>query len=710
MDISIHEDTTFLITNELGDVEPGTATGLYWHDTRFLSGYQMRLNDQRPVLLDARAARHEATHFLSTPAIGQIQREDLAIIRKHVVGHGLHEDIDINNYSDSPAEFIMTIGFGVDFAHIFEVKGAISASGESMCPPVDLSQDISPDGKTIRIFSREEDFERSTVLQFSQRPVATAGQQSVSFPISLQPNQGWHLCVDIFTLVGQEEHATKSAETHNRANALNVTGREDELRRSEQAYLLASPTMETDHEALKIAYDQSIRALAALRIKAPGLAEGEYLLAAGIPWFMAVFGRDTLITSFQAMPYHPDLARAGLRFLAEHQGTKVDKLSAEEPGKILHEYRFGFLGGCRRIIPVLPYYGTIDATPLFLITLSEYYRTTGDLEFVRGLQDNIHRALDWMDNCGDRDGDGYLEYIREAKVGLANQGWKDSGTAIRFHDGRFPEPPIALCEVQGYAYDARRRSAELLAALGCKEAATQERLAAELRDRFNKDFWMPEHEFYAVALDSSKRKVDSITSNPGQLLWSGIVDKDRAGLIAKRLLSGDMFSGWGVRTMSTAETSYNPIAYQNGSVWPHDNSIIAAGLARYGFFDEAITIILALLAATSRFPGYQPPELFCGYSRTHYDFPVAYPTASSPQAWASAAILLILTSLLRLDFNAPAKKISISPLPPLPGIGFLRLTGIRIGDDTLDIDATSTTDELQVRVVHAPSGFKVITR
>lgn len=708
MDISIHEDTTFLITNELGDVVPGTANGLYWQDTRFLSNYEMHLNDQHPVLLDARAARYQATHFLTNPTMGEFQRESLAIIRQHTVGQSLHEDIDISNYSDSPAEFILTLGFGVDFAHIFEVKGSINSPGEDVCPPSGLSQEMSPDGKTIRLIAFEDNFARATILQFSHRPVATAGQQSVSFPISLQPGQSWHLCVDISTRTGTKQSTTANLETHHLASSSIVSNREAELRQSEQAYLLASPTLETDHEALKMAYDQSIRALATLRIKGQGPTDGELLLAAGIPWFMAVFGRDALITALQAMPYHPDLARAGLRFLASHQGTKVDRLSAEEPGRILHESRFGFLGGCRRVIPALPYYGTVDATPLFLITLYEYYQATGDLDFVRELQDNIRRALEWMDNYGDRDGDGYLEYIREAKAGLTNQGWKDSGTAIRFHDGRFPDAPIALCEVQGYAYDARLRTADLLDSLGNRVEATKQRqVATELRHRFNVDFWMPEHEFYAVALDRDKKKVDSIASNPGHLLWSGIIDKDRAALLARRLLSGDMFSGWGVRTMSTAEASYNPISYQNGSVWPHDNSIIAAGLARYGFYDEAITIILATLAATSRFPGYQPPELFCGYSRTYYDFPVAYPTACSPQAWASGAILLMLTSLLRLSLDVPAKKIRISPLPPLPGIGFLRLTGLPVGNDTLDIDATSTTDELKIRVLHAPAGFDI---
>ena len=356
----------------------------------------------------------------------------------------------------------------------------------------------------------------------------------------------------------------------------------------------------------------------------------------------------------------------------------------------------------------MPYYGSVDSTPLFLIALSEYYRVTGDLSLATELRDNVRRAVTWMREYGDRDSDGYIEYLREGTVGLQNQGWKDSGTAIRFADGSFPEAPIALCEVQGYAYDARLRTAELYDALDePDEAAALREEARSLKERFNHDFWMPDRGYYALGLDSDKRQIDSITSNPGHLLWSGIAEREKATLVANRLLSGEMFSGWGVRTMSINEASYNPTAYQNGAVWPHDNSIIAAGLAKYGFVDESLTIILAHTRDRHEVPREPRAELFCGYSRVGFDFPVAYPTACSPRAWSAGSIMFMLSTLLGLEIDAPNKRVQLKPLPPLPGISGMELTGLHVGTDTLDIKATSTTDRLEFEVTRAPAGFQV---
>lgn len=433
----------------------------------------------------------------------------------------------------------------------------------------------------------------------------------------------------------------------------------------------AAPVLRTDSDVLRRAYDRSVHDLAALRIKGQDLCQGEVAIAAGIPWFMALFGRDSLITAYQALPFYPDLARGVLRHLGRLQGTRVDLLSAEEPGKILHEYRYGQLTGTQRFIPAFPYYGTIDATPLFLVLLAAVYQVTRDLEFARSIRDCALGALEWMDRYGDRDGDGYLEYLRAAEAGIDNQGWKDSFDAVRFRDGRLAEAPIALCEVQGYAYAARVGMAEVFDALDEPERSARLRTQAEeLKKRFNHDFWLEDRGYYAEALDCDKRRVDSLTSNPGHLLWCGIADEAKARRVAERLVSPELFSEWGVRTMATTEGGYNPISYHNGSVWPHDNSLIVAGLARYGFIAEASRIVEGLLAALEQYDDHRLPELFAGYSRGEVAFPVEYPTASRPQAWASGAIFLLLSSMLGLDPLGSARAF----LPP--GVEQVHIEGV----------------------------------
>src|SRR5215468_5283471 len=442
--------------------------------------------------------------------------------------------------------------------------------------------------------------------------------------------------------------------------------------------------------------------IASLRFHPDTLAE-HYLPAAGLPWFMALFGRDSLLTSYQMLPFNPELAATTLHALAGAQGKKEVQLTEEEPGRILHELRFGEMTHFRER-PQAPYYGGSDTTPLFLILLDEYERWTGDVNLVRTLEQNARAALNWMDQWGDRDGDGYIEYERKTKLGLENQCWKDSWNSILFRDGTLAPTPRATCEIQGYAYDARLRCARLAREIWKDDAlaAKLETQAADLKRRFNQDFWIPDRRFFALALDGHKRKVDSLCSNIGQLLWSGIVDVDKAQAVRDHLMSPELFSGWGIRTMAVGEGGYNPIEYHNGTVWPHDCSFIAAGLARYGFRKEAADIITGIFEA-SFFFNHRLPEVFAGYERAEIRYPVQYATACIPQAWAAASPMLGIRTLLGLEPKGQVLTSSTDPILP-SWMGTLTVDGIpgrwgrakviAKGDDTAVLSMKQTYDRI----------------
>jgi glycogen debranching enzyme len=426
-----------------------------------------------------------------------------------------------------------------------------------------------------------------------------------------------------------------------------------------ESWMGKAPELEADSASLARTYRASLSDLGALRLH-PDLVEGATLPAAGLPWFMALFGRDSLLTSFQALPYLPGLAATTLRVLAARQATTRDDFHEQEPGKILHELRFGELTafGDR---PHSPYFGSADATPLFLVLLDEYHRWSGNDDLVRELEPNARAALAWIDGSGDADGDGYVEYeCRNPRTGLVNQCWKDSWDSIQFADGHLARGPIATCEIQGYVYDAQRRCARLAREVWGDPALCErlEQRAASLRTSFQRDFWMPERGSFALALDGDKRQVDSLTSNIGHLLWSGLLVDDEAAVVAERLLGEELHSGWGVRTLGSREAGYNPLGYHTGTVWPHENSLIAAGLARYGHRDAASTIASVILRAAPFFE-HRLPEVFAGYPASMTTVPVAYPTASRPQAWAAGAPLMLLTTLLELEPGRPEAQVDL---------------------------------------------------
>ncbi len=630
--ISILDGSTFLVSNLRGDIDasPDQAHGFFFRDTRFLSRWTLTANGWPLNVLSTDENQYFSAQFFLVPPTGTVNdNPTVSIIRKRSIGDGFHEDITVINHGGEPLEVELRLDAAADFADLFEVKDALAKKGEA-------STRVEDD--VLVLAYRRDHFVRETRIRASRR--ADVDDKGFTFRLDIDGHDEWNTCLFVQPVT---ESAKEIKYRHDDDEAKpNIGVSLDE-------FLAAAPQLETDWDPLEHIYERSLIDLAALRFETT-LFPGQPMPAAGLPWFMTVFGRDSLLTSFQALPFTAELAETTLRVLARYQAAELDDFRDAEPGKILHEIRFGELTHFDER-PHSPYYGTADATPLFLVLLDEYERWTGDTDLVRELEPNAQASLRWIDEHGDRDGDGYVEYERRNKeTGLENQCWKDSWDSIRFSDGSIARGPIATCEIQGYVYDAKVRTARLAREVwGDSELADRlEREANELKRRLNDDFWIEGRGFYALALDGEKKPVDSLTSNVGHLLWSGIVPEERAERVAEHMVGNALFSGWGVRTMAEGEGGYNPIRYHNGTVWPHDNSLIAHGLARYGFREKAAKISLATLEAATFFR-YRLPEVFAGYRRGRTSFPVEYPTASSPQAWATGTPLLLLRVLLGLE-------------------------------------------------------------
>jgi len=630
--ISILDGSTFLVSNLRGDIDasPDQAHGFFFRDTRFLSRWTLTANGWPLNVLSTDENQYFSAQFFLVPPTGTVNdNPTVSIIRKRSIGDGFHEDITVINHGGEPLEVELRLDAAADFADLFEVKDALAKKGEA-------STRVEDD--VLMLAYRRDHFVRETRIRASRR--ADVDDKGFTFRLDIDGHDEWNTCLFVQPVT---ESAKEIKYRHDDDEAKpNIGVSLDE-------FLAAAPQLETDWDPLEHIYERSLIDLAALRFETT-LFPGQPMPAAGLPWFMTVFGRDSLLTSFQALPFTAELAETTLRVLARYQAAELDDFRDAEPGKILHEIRFGELTHFDER-PHSPYYGTADATPLFLVLLDEYERWTGDTDLVRELEPNAQASLRWIDEHGDRDGDGYVEYERRNKeTGLENQCWKDSWDSIRFSDGSIARGPIATCEIQGYVYDAKVRTARLAREVwGDSELADRlEREANELKRRLNDDFWIEGRGFYALALDGEKKPVDSLTSNVGHLLWSGIVPEERAERVAEHMVGNALFSGWGVRTMAEGEGGYNPIRYHNGTVWPHDNSLIAHGLARYGFREKAAKISLATLEAAPFFR-YRLPEVFAGYRRGRTSFPVEYPTASSPQAWATGTPLLLLRVLLGLE-------------------------------------------------------------
>jgi glycogen debranching enzyme len=539
----------------------------------------------------------------------------------------------LENLSDASHDVKLELSYGSDFADVMEAQEGGNGEGKSW-------QEVAT--RSVTLWHERESYRRGTVLTFNRR--GRLQRRRATFRVRLEPRQTWKLCIDITPIVdGKRKPPLLRCDAfHDHA---------PKMPQSLDEWLNTAPELTSANGALERTYRQSILDLAALRVRPDDVTIKWAMPGGGVPWFMTVFGRDSLIAGYEAVHVHAELAQAALEALAELQATEWDDWRDAQPGKILHELRRGALAALNRI-PHTPYYGSHDSTPLWLIVLDEYERWSGDTAFVRRMEPNARAALQWLEGPADLDGDGYIEYRKRSRSrrALDNHCWKDSRQSILFSDGRQAKPPIAVCEHQGYAYDARLRTARLLREVwGDEEEAERlEHDARELKRRFNKDFWSTSRRHYVLALDRDKQQVDSLTSNIGHLLWSGIVDERRAAATVRSLMGSDMFSGWGVRTMSTRDAGYNPLEYHNGTVWPHDTAIVAAGMRRYGFHDEAAKLCEALLDAAGAFTN-QLPEVFAGFRRDETDVPVEYPDALKPQSWAAAAPLLAIRTLLGLD-------------------------------------------------------------
>jgi glycogen debranching enzyme len=628
--VSILEGNTFIVSDRGGNVAASSteAEGLFAWDTRFLSRWILRVDGQIPNVLSTDDLNYYEIQFFQVPGTGTIYVDsDLSIIRKRSVGDGFSEDIAISNESPDPVHLQVELEAASDFADLFEVKDKQQKKGE-------LYQEVRD--ATLVLGYRRGNFVRESYIT-STAP-AKFDTNGLSFDVNIEPHGEWHTRIDVGISLGPT--TTPAA----RQSDGERPARGKDLNR----WLAGSPTLQCDWPPLSRIYVRSLVDLAALRFHPQILTEGA-LPAAGLPWFMSIFGRDSLITSLQALPFVPEMAKSTLHALAAFQGTRVDDFRDEEPGKILHEIRYGELAAFEER-PHSPYYGAADSTPLFLILLDEYARWTGDYQIVRDLELEARAALKWIDEYGDHNGDGYIDYERRMETGLDNQCWKDSWNSILFADGSNSKLPRATCEIQGYAYDAKVRCARLAREVwhDPELASWLEQSAAAFKARFNRDYWVGDRGCYALAIDGDHRAVDSITSNIGHLLWSGIADEDKAARCVELLMSDKLFSGWGVRTMAVGEGGYNPIGYHLGTVWPHDNSIIAWGLKRYGYRKEAARVGVGIMQA-SVFFNHRLPEAFAGYPRERTRYPVQYPTACSPQAWATGAPLLFLRVMLGME-------------------------------------------------------------
>ena len=693
-----HGDT-FAVFDHRGDIggEPGNPEGLYHRDTRMLSQLQLLLEDELPLLLSSMTQDDNAlfTADLSNPDLLEdgkvaLRRENIHLNRMKFIWNGAcYERLVVRNFSDRPLCLRLTYRFASDFADLFEVRGEHrSARGESRAA---LQSDC---GVALR-YKGLDQIERVTQIAFFPTP-KTLTKERAGFEISLRPRATRRIFVRIGCTT--EEQSEWTGRTFYRR-----------MRAARHA-LHQSSARAASVDSSNSVYNEIVRrSVSDLYMLITDTPQGPYPYA-GIPWFSTPFGRDGIITALMTLWLDPTIARGVLGFLAATQATTVEPERDAEPGKILHEMRHGEMANLREV-PFGRYYGSIDATPLFLLLLGEYFRRTGDLETVRSLWPNAEAALAWIDHYGDRDGDGFVEYHRQTKEGLANQGWKDSFDSIFHHDGRLAEGPIALCEVQGYVYGAKRHAALLAEALGHPQrAAALAGQAEAMRLRFESQFWCEELSTYALALDGAKQPCRVISSNAGQVLFTGITSTERAQRVATTLMSSAAFGGWGIRTIGSSESRYNPMSYHNGSIWPHDNGLIAMGFARYGLQKSAAQVFSALFDAAAYMDLRRLPELFCGFARRERNAPTQYPVACSPQAWASATPLCLLQASLGLELLDKTGEVKFYR-PMLPDfLDHVRLRNLRLSTGSVDVLLHRQDDNIGVTVTRRDGDIVVVTR
>jgi glycogen debranching enzyme len=745
--LTLKDDDLFLITDILGNIsgigcmDMGItgSMGLFCRDTRFLSRLEFQIDGRSLTLLSSTAQKGFALSVLcANPQLENgIKAETIGFQREMVINGGLFEEIQVANYSRDTVKFTLSLSFEADFSDLFEVRGFPRDKRGTLLrliPP--KSDDESENRKTeelgerqIRKTRRNPETQKQGDNWTQQRSPTLSHLLPSPKAITLaylgldgllmesriqfshrQPNELkgdtaiWHLTLESHetTTLGYYLHLF----TNNRpASAISAPVT---LMQAKAAELLEEESwseqitqIRTDNKALNQVFQQAERDIYLLR----QTFEQRKVLSAGVPWFSTLFGRDSIIAASQTLIFDPQIARDTLWVLAHYQGKTDNDWRDEEPGKILHEIRLGEMARCQEI-PHTPYYGTVDATPLWLMLYAEYYAWTHDQETLDRLWDNALQAMDWIDRNLQT---GYLSYHRRSKRGLVNQGWKDSGDCIVDRKGQIATGSIALSEVQAYVYAAKVRMGELARTKKLHDLADRwEKQARELKVRFNRDFWLPDQDYCALALDGEGKPVDSITSNPGHCLSLGLLDTDKAYSVAERLQAPDMFNGWGIRTLSSLSPAYNPMGYHVGSVWPHDNGLIALGLRSLGLVDQALELAQGLMDMTLMQPYHRPPELFCGYERTNGSSPVQYPVACSPQAWASGSLFQLLQMMLNLVPDAPGHHLRIIEPALLPSINHLSIHNLKVGQTIMDLEFERSGEATACRVTKKRGNLRVV--
>ncbi|MCA1723611.1 MAG: amylo-alpha-1,6-glucosidase, partial [Thermomicrobia bacterium] len=632
--LTLKQGSLFMLTDDAGDIPPQTppqqdhGLGLYFHDMRYLDAVSLRINGARFTPLLATADHgHTGIFELTNPDLDNgdgtmIPKETLGLRWKKTLSDRVHDELTLQNFGHATAEVVLTLEYDAHFDDMFTVRGAAAGKRGMLHPP------RTDDDSLVFRYDGADGHRRTTTLTFDPQPTTRDGR-CLTWRRRLAPGDTRNFTIAIAVA----DIARKEQGNLERHPETDTTETDAAHAHADAGSLSGKVHIETSNALFDRVLRRSFLDLAMLATR----QKGDRFFAAGVPWYVALFGRDSLITALEVLAYEPAIARNTLDLLAQYQGTKQDDYRDEAPGKILHELRVGEKANLNEV-PSTPYYGTVDATPLFLILLGEYVRWTGDLDYFKKMERHVARAVAWMEEYGDSDGDGFLDYASGSATGLTNQGWKDSGNSIVNADGSIVTPPVALAEVQGYAYKARRSLAALYRRCGDSDRADRHDRAAEtLRERFNKAFWVPKLNNYAQALQKKGQPAVVDASNQGQALWGGIVDDDRAPCVRDTLMDPDkLFAGWGIRTLSHAAAAYNPFDYQVGAIWPHDNALIVAGLRRYGFDGEALQVFTGIYEAATRFDLYRLPELFAGFGQDQYRVPVQYPVACSPQAWAAA--------------------------------------------------------------------------
>ncbi|MGE7615802.1 glycogen debranching N-terminal domain-containing protein [Paenibacillus sp. NPDC101420] len=690
----IKENDLFLMTDKSGDIPDNdqSGLGLYTRDTRFLSRMEIRINNQRPILLSSAAdENYISTIRLTNPHMEEdgkliLWRESVEIERTRFIYEGaLYETFKLTSYYPKAIQFDFSVLLDADFTDMFVIRGFQHGKLGSK------TGERSASGERVISYLGADELLRETKVKWDTQESRISETGEVHFDVELKHQESVEIAFFIAPMIDGNEPLQ-----HEPKEAMN------KLRASYASWNASSTSISSDMPLFNKLYHRGVQDL---RVLLTDLGYGQFPVA-GLPWYSVPFGRDSLIAALQMLSLNPQIAKGTLLTMAAYQGQKEDEWRDEQPGKVMHEIRYGELAATNQV-PFTPYYGTIDATPLFLLLTAEYYHWTGDLDFVSSLMPHLNAALNWIKEYGDYDKDSFVEYYQKSSKGIANQGWKDSADSVIHSNGDYAEAPIALVEVQGYVYQALTRLAPIFKILGHEEQAeVMEKDAAQLRTRFEEDFWMDDEQFYAIALDKDKKRVDSVTSNAGHILMSGIASPERAKAVAERLVAPDLFGGYGIRTMSTAATGYNPMSYHDGSVWPHDNSLCLLGLSQSGFTEEAITVMQGLLNAADQFEYYRLPELYCGYS-DQLGAPVPYPVACSPQAWAAGTPLTFVQALLGLQPNALTRQITIKPAL-LNGMNDLKVEQLQIGNGTLSLRVSRVDNEPKLEILSNQTGYELV--